>query len=121
MMKHRLYFNAFLCGFAGVFYLVNRHFLSPSLSNLWGWFLRCYANDVAAGLFLCAWTDLLLALGNRPQLKVRHAFPLLLACGLVWEVLAPFWKSGAVFDPWDFIAYLAGGLLWLLISKVDPL
>lgn len=117
-MTRRLYRNAALCIAVGLFYLVNRQFLSPAFSGAPGWFLQCYANDIAAGLFLCAWTDLFLALGGRPPLKVRHAAPLLLACGLVWEVLAPLWKSGAVFDFWDFAAYLAGGLIWLLIEKL---
>ena len=117
-MKRRLYRSAALCALVGLFYLVNRQFLSPALSGAPGWFLRCYANDIAAGLFLCVWTDLLLTLGGRPPLKARHAAPLLLVCGLVWEVLAPLWKSGAVFDFWDFAAYLAGGLLWLLIEKL---
>ena len=117
-MKRRFYCSASLCVLAVLFYLINRQFLSSALSGLPGWFLRCYANDVAAELFLCAWTDLLLALGNRPILKGQHVVPLLLACGLVWEVLAPLWKSGAVFDFWDFIAYLAGGLLWLLAQNL---
>lgn len=117
-MKRRLYFNAALCVAVGLFYLVNRQFLSPVIPGWTGWFLQCYANDIAAGIFLCAWTDLILALGARPAMRAQHVIPLLLICGLVWEVLAPLWKTGAVFDLWDFVAYLAGGLLWLLSQKL---
>ncbi len=99
---------------AGAFYLANRLWLVRTAGGPVGWFLTCYANDIFAGVAIVAWTDLLLRLGKLPPVRSwRHTVPLLLACGLVWEVLAPLWKAGAVFDPWDFLAYQAGGLLWL--------
>lgn len=99
---------------AGGFYLLNRLWLSRTVGGQAGWFLSCYANDIFAGAAIVAWTDLLLRLGKLPPVRSwRHTVPLLLACGIVWEVLAPLWKAGAVFDPWDFLAYQAGGLLWL--------
>ena len=111
-----------LCALAGLFYLVNRALLSPALAGTAaGWFLSCYGNDVFAGLAICAWADLLLRWGRLPPLRPwRQTVPLLLFCGLVWEVLAPLWKAGAVFDPWDFLAYQAGGLLWLLCARRHP-
>lgn len=98
---------------AGTFYLVNRLWLSHAAG--WpGWFLSCYANDIFAGAAITAWADLLLRLGGLTPIRSwRRTVPLLLACGLVWEVLAPLWKPEAVFDPWDFLAYQAGGALWL--------
>ena len=66
-----------LCALAGLFYLVNHFLLSPALAGTAaGWFLSCYANDMFAGLAICAWAD-----------------------------------------PWDFLAYQAGGLLWLLCAQ----
>ena len=111
-----------LCALAGLFYLVNRFLLSPALAGTAaGWFLSCYANDVFAGLAICAWADLLLRWGRLPPLRPwRQTVPLLLFCGLVWEALAPLWKAGAVFDPWDFLAYQAGGLLWLACRQLLP-
>ena len=47
----------------------------------------------------------------------RQVVPLLLLAGLVWECLAPLWKAGAVFDPWDFLAYQVGGGLYLLLRR----
>ena len=111
-----------LCALSGLFYLVNRFLLSPALAGTAaGWFLSCYANDVFAGLAICAWTDLLLRWGRLAPLRPwRQTVPLLLFCGLVWEVLAPLWKAEAVFDPWDFLAYQAGGLLWLACRRLLP-
>lgn len=110
--------NMALCLCAGVFYLVNRWRLIPATAGWLNWFLVCYANDVAAGAAILAWTDLLLDWGRLPRLHSwRRTVPFLLACGLVWEVLAPLWKPGAVFDFWDLVAYQAGGSVWLVFSR----
>lgn len=99
---------------AGIFYLVNRLWLGHMFGGWPGWFLSCYANDIFAGAAITAWADLLLRWGRLTPIRSwRQTVPLLLACGLVWEVLAPLWKPGAVFDPRDFLAYQAGGVLWL--------
>lgn len=110
--------DAVLCAAAGGFYLVNRLWLRETAGGWLGWFLRCYANDLFAGLALAAWLDLLLRRAARPPLRSwKGIFLYLLLCGAVWELLAPLWKSGAVFDPWDFLAYQAGGALFLLLSR----
>lgn len=108
-----------LCLGAGLFYLLNVHVLRGSVGGAPGWFLACYANDVVAGLAICAWLDLLLSLGRLPPVASwRAAVPFLLLCALVWEVLAPLWKPEAVGDPWDLLAYQAGGLVWLAVRRV---
>ena len=98
---------------AGVFYLGNRLWLSQVTGGWPGWFLRCYANDLFAGAAITAWADLLLRRGGLPPIRSwQQTVPLLLVCGFVWAVLAPLWQPGAVFDPWDFAAYQAGGFLY---------
>jgi len=108
-------------GAAGVFHLADRLWLTQVTDGWLRWFLVCYANDIFAGAALTAWADLLLRLGKLPPIRSwRQTVPLLLACGLVWEVAAPLWKAGAVFDPGDFLAYQAGGALWLIAKKPSP-
>ena len=104
------------CAGAAGFYGANRFWLRSVTSGPVRWFLVCYANDLFAGLFLAAWADFLLRLGRLPPVRSwRQTVPLLLVCGFVWEVLAPLWKAGAIFDPRDFLAYQAGalGCLWV--------
>ena len=111
-------FNVLLLLGAGGFYLANRLALQPLSTGWLHWFLVCYANDLFAGLALVAWTDLLLGLGRLPPVRCwKQTVPLLLACALVWEALAPLWKAGAVFDIWDVLAYQVGGGLWLLLAR----
>ena len=47
---------------AALFYLLNRLYGKSAIGGL---FLSCYANDLAAGLALTAWLDLLFALAGR--------------------------------------------------------
>lgn len=110
--------NLTLLLLAGGFYLLNRLVLQTITGGCLHWFLVCYANDLFAGLAMVAWTDLLLDWGRLSSIRSwKQTVPLLLVCGLVWEVLAPLWKAGAVFDPWDFAAYQAGGVLWFLLAR----
>lgn len=103
---------------AGGFYLVNKGLLIPHTAGPLGWFLACYANDLLAGAAMMAWLHLLLGLGRLPRPRGLGLSGLyLLACGAVWECLSPLWKAGAVFDPWDFLAYLLGGWVYLWISN----
>lgn len=117
--KKRRGLDLALCLGAGLFYLLNVHVLRGSVGGAIGWFLAYYANDIFAGLAICAWLDLLLSLGRLPPVASwRAAVPFLLLCALVWEVLAPLWKPEAVGDPWDLLAYQAGGLVWLAVRRV---
>ena len=82
-----------------------------------GWFLVGYANDIAAGILLVSWLDLMLYLGRGSSIDSWQKTVLfLLLCGFVWEILTPVWKSSAVFDLWDLLAYQIGGILYLLLQ-----
>lgn len=116
----RRIFDALVCLVSLIFYVLNRAFLSPALDGPVGWFLSCYANDLFAGASIVAWLDLLLCLGHLGRIHSwKQVVPFLLFCGLIWEVCAPLFKPDAVFDPWDFLAYQAGGFLWLLTSRLN--
>ena len=118
MKRRAICADLLLCAGCAGFYGLNRFWLRRVTGGWARWFLVCYANDLFAGLFLAAWTDALFRLAGLPPIRSwRQTVPLLLACGLVWEGLAPFWKAGAVFDPWDFLAYQAGGLAYLLVCR----
>lgn len=118
MRRRILCADLLLCTGAAGFYMVNRFWLRHVTAGFVRWFLVCYANDLFAGLFLAAWADALLRLGRLPAIRSwKQTIPLLLACGFVWEILAPLWKTGAVFDPFDFWAYQVGALGYLLARR----
>lgn len=114
----RTVFNFLTLISSALFYLINRFWLIPCTDGSLHWFLRCYANDLCAGAVMLAWLDLLLCWGHLPALSsLKATFPFLLVCGFFWEVLSPLWKTTAVFDPWDFLAYQIGGIVWLFLIK----
>lgn len=104
----------------GGLYWLNRLWLRRAADGWLQRFLVCWFSDVLAGLMFPAIVDvLLLAAGRRGVTRVWQTALLLLLAGLVWECLAPLWKAGAVFDPWDLLAYQAGGVLYLLLKKAQ--
>lgn len=63
--------------------------------------------------------NLLLSAGRLPPLtRVLPAAAFLLLCGLFWEYVSPLLVSGAVSDPLDLLAYLAGGLAVLPLLRL---
>ena len=67
---------------------------------------------------LLALVELLLALGRvSPIRSVPAAAGYLLACGLFLELAPLLYKPSSVCDPWDLLAYLAGGLLALPLER----
>ena len=103
-------------------YLLGKALL-PSPTGPASRFLAWYGYDILAGIFILGFANLLLARSGLPFRLHRpaHLFPFLLLCGVVWEGLAPLLKPTAVFDWYDFPAYLAGGALYyLLIGRHFP-
>ena len=67
---------------------------------------------------LLALVELLLILGRlSPIRSVPAAAGYLLACGLFLELAPLLYKPSSVCDPWDLLAYLAGGLLALTLER----
>lgn len=105
--------------FIGAGYVLNRATLGWSSGTALHTFRACYLADVLAGaLILCVMNVLLTwAHGRdgrfRPIRRPLTAGAFLLGCGLFWEYVTPLYRPGSVSDPWDLLAYLAGGLLCL--------
>lgn len=118
-MSRRKKKNLVLLALSGGLYLMGRYWQRAVHAQWLHWFLVCYYSDVLAGILMVAWLDLMLECGRRKEVRSwRQTVPFLLICGLVWECLAPLWKAGAVFDWWDFVAYQAGGLIYLALQRL---
>ena len=77
-------------------------------------FFNCYLNDVLAQILILSYSNILLKIINKSVSKLIHIFVFVLACGVVWEFIAPLYKSKSTCDWFDFLAYLAGGLIYYL-------
>ena len=81
-------------------------------------FFHGHFNDMLAGVVLLAYANLLATLAHQPRLEFRSpvkALVLVLVAGLYWEEIAPLYTTSTA-DPWDLLAYVGGGLVYVLIS-----
>ena len=95
-------------------YALNK--FTPAFSFLPFDFARNHLNDVLAGVFLPAYANLVASCSRARKLLVVDTLPrilmLLLACSIVWEVLAPLVLPFSVGDALDVVAYLSGGVVY---------
>lgn len=100
-------------------YLINRR-VRTMAGGAAGFFLRCYFNDIVGSItFMSLVNIVLLFLGFRGITDLLRTEGLLLAAGLFWEYGAPLLRSDTVSDPFDILAYMLGGLLYLLIIRLS--
>ena len=107
-----------MIGAAVLLYACNKLWFLPAASGPLRLFLPWYFSDLLAGALLLALVELLLVLGRvSPIRSVPAAAGYLLACGLFLELAPLLYKPSSVCDPWDLLAYLAGGLLALTLER----
>lgn len=104
---------------AALLYLMNRLLLLPHAGGAALRFLQWYFADILAGAMILGLVNLLLlALRRDWRLDAPAKIgPFLLLCGFAWEVPPLLYKAGAVFDWYDFLAYLIGGGLYYLLGR----
>ena len=90
-------------------YGANQFFLKEISDSI---LVHWYLNDVLAGLGLVGVASLLLKWSpfRKQALCIAWGSALPLAAGLYWEYVAPLYRGGTA-DPFDLLAYLAGGMV----------
>ena len=118
VLKRQFTLSAGVIGAAVLLYACNKLWFLPAASGPLRLFLAWYFSDLLAGALLLALVELLLVLGRlSPIRSVPAAAGYLLACGLFLELAPLLYKPSSVCDPWDLLAYLAGGLLALPLER----
>ena len=100
-------------------YALNRFYLKnvvviPAISYL----LKCHFNDFLGGIFIIAYINLILEHSKYRHYRVdtvSMAVTITLMCGIFWEYVAPFFLHQGVSDVYDVIAYVLGGITYLLL------
>jgi hypothetical protein len=122
--KPRVLKLSVLLGFLSlVVYVLNQTILKPNIQIT---FLHNHLNDVAAGVLLISYINVLSIITKQNRftlLKLQYILIILTLAGLFWEYITPLYLSKSVADPKDVIAYILGGLIyWLVvrISKTTP-
>ena len=75
-------------------------------------FFTCYFNDICAGAWFMAYTNLLLRIVKIRMSHLKTVIVYILAWGLVWEYGAPLIRSGSTSDFLDLVCYEIGAVLY---------
>lgn len=81
-------------------------------------FFVSYFNDVCCGIWFMAYSNLLLSRINIRLCKLHIVALYLFIWSLVWEYLGPYIKNSSICDYYDILAYLSGGIMYYIATKV---
>lgn len=95
-------------------YAINKIYLKQLTDH---WIIQCYLNDIMAGICFSAVSQLLMCFWLKRPIKDAENILLIYAAGSYWEFIAPLYIAAAVTDPYDLVAYLAGGIIVILVRK----
>lgn len=82
-------------------------------------FMSCYFNDLVGAAAFSAYCDAAFTLFGRRLDRLYKLELILFFCGIFWEYITPLFRSDTVSDPVDIAAYMAGGLVYMLISRLS--
>lgn len=110
----RIRFEVILLFTALSIYAINKIFLKQLTDH---WFIQCYLNDIMAGICLSTVSQLLMWFWLKRPIKDAENILLIYVAGSYWEFIAPLYIAAAVTDLYDLVAYLAGGIIVILLRK----
>ncbi len=85
-------------------------------------FLNSYLNDILGSIIFMLYLSIVLSFLNiKFTIKLIHVELTALISGLLWEYLTPLYRNDTVSDPFDLLAYMAGGLLFWYICDGNSL
>jgi len=121
ILRNRPVFYIFLIWLCLFLYLFNSLWLKQHSEGFLWYLSVCYINDFLAPIVLLSITGIALFISGRRMNRFWQVLLLTLAFGSFWE-FGSFFISGTVFDPVDFVAYIAGGsLFWIVDIYRQPL
>ena len=102
-------------------YLLNNILIKSLTENIHylHYFMKNYFNDTLVGIFGPAIVNLtLMLLFNKDKLKKHQIILYLLLFGLCWEYGISFLIRSAIIDPFDILAYVFGGIIFIIITSI---
>lgn len=75
-------------------------------------FFTCYFNDICAGVWFMAYTNLLLRIVKIRMFHLKSVIAYILIWGLIWEYGAPLIYLRSTSDPMDLVCYEIGAVLY---------
>lgn len=101
-------------GVAMCLYVINKFWLSHR--NYFP-FLNSYLNDFIGGYVFATILVMSYRFYLKREIQVQVYFLIIILASLYWEYIAPLYLPYSVKDAKDIIAYLAGGVVFLVFIK----
>lgn len=82
--------------------------------------LKCHFNDWLGGIFIIAYINNLLQHSKYKRYKINTlpcAILINILCGIVWEFVGPYIFHHGVSDLYDIVAYILGGITYIMIQR----
>jgi hypothetical protein len=79
-------------------------------------FFKCYFNDLLAPIILFSFSNFLLSFYEK-EIYGKNIYIIITICGIFWEVITPMYKKESVCDIFDFIMYILGASIYLIIIR----
>ena len=81
-------------------------------------FLRCYFNDLLAGVAFPAYLNISLCYVNQRVFQLHQLLLLMFAVGCFWEFVAPIYVPYATTDVYDLVAYCCGAFIYWITESI---
>lgn len=116
MMKRRvrIKYEIILLFTALGIYMINKIYLKQLTDH---WIIQYYLNDIMAGICFSTVSQLLMWFWLKRPIKDAENILLIYLAGSYWEFIAPLYIDSSVADLYDLAAYLAGGIIVILVRK----
>jgi hypothetical protein len=87
-------------------------------TRYYNWFLNGYFDDLLFFPFVLSFIKIV-----KNDFKITWKFLTIvyISISILFEILLPIWSQNQTGDPFDFIAYLIGVIIFLKINKQAPL
>jgi len=100
--------------FVIIVYTAN-YFVLKNHTSGWVWlFSVCYLNGILAPVFLLSYSNIIFGFVSR-RLSIGGILWITMLSALVWEFIAPLYNSKSVTDWFDVLAYVVGGLIYIVL------
>ncbi len=101
-----------------VAYMLNKLIFINITSGDWGYFFRCYFNDLICPIFFLSYCKFIFSLA---KIRINNYFIFLgigMAAGFAWEYVIPLFKHNSISDPYDLLCYFVGTHIYCLIHRL---
>ena len=93
-------------------YFLNNFYFKYRTEGIVKYFLVCYLNDLIAPILLISYANILLISINYEINKIQWIIFLGFGAGLLWEFVAPFYRTSATTDFIDLCFYVLGSIIY---------